>query len=37
MYRVMNEFKRGYQYIYNLVKEENGNLFADSHYTLSKW
>jgi uncharacterized protein YaaR (DUF327 family) len=31
LYRGINIFKRGYQPRNNLVKEGNGNLFADSH------
>jgi hypothetical protein len=36
LYRGMNEFKRGYQ-TSNLVKDENGNLLADSHNILNRW
>jgi hypothetical protein len=32
----MNEFKRGYQTISNLVKDENGELLADSHNILNR-
>jgi hypothetical protein len=32
LYRAINEFKKGYQPITNLVKDEDGNLLADSHY-----
>jgi hypothetical protein len=32
LYRGLNEFKRGYQPRNNLVKDENGDLLADSHY-----
>jgi hypothetical protein len=31
LYRGINEFKRGYQPRSNLVKNENGDLLADSH------
>jgi hypothetical protein len=31
LYRRINEFKRGYQQRSNLVKDENGDLLADSH------
>jgi prefoldin subunit 5 len=31
LYRGINEFKRGYQPRNNLVKDENGDLLADSH------
>jgi hypothetical protein len=37
LYRGINEFKRGYQPIDNLVKDENGNLLADSHSILNRW
>jgi hypothetical protein len=37
LYRGINEFKRGYQPRSNLVKDENGDLFADSHNILNKW
>jgi hypothetical protein len=33
----INEFKRGYQPRNNLVKDENGDMFADSHNILNKW
>jgi hypothetical protein len=33
LYRGINEFKRGYQPRNNLVKDENGDLLADSHNT----
>jgi hypothetical protein len=35
--RGINEFKRGYQPRSNLVKDENGNLFEDSHNILNRW
>jgi hypothetical protein len=31
LYRGINSFKRGYQPRNNLVKDENGDLLADSH------
>jgi hypothetical protein len=31
LYRGINEFKNGYQLRTNLVKDENGDLTADSH------
>jgi hypothetical protein len=37
MYRGINEFKRGYQPRSNLLKEENGELLADSHNILNRW
>jgi hypothetical protein len=35
MYRI--EFKKGYQPRTNMVKEENGDLLADSHSILNRW
>jgi hypothetical protein len=37
LYRVINKFKSGYQPRSNLVKDENGDLLADSHNILNKW
>jgi hypothetical protein len=38
LYRGINEFKRRYyQPRSNLVKDENGDLLADSHNILNKW
>jgi hypothetical protein len=37
LYRVINELKKGYQPITNMVKEENGVLLADSHSILNRW
>jgi hypothetical protein len=37
LYRRINEFKRGYQPICNLVKDENGDLPADSYNILNRW
>jgi hypothetical protein len=33
----INEVKRGYQPRNNLVKDENGDLLADSHNILNRW
>jgi hypothetical protein len=37
LYRGINEFKRSYQPRSNLVKDENGDLLADSHNILNRW
>jgi hypothetical protein len=38
LYRGINEFKRSsYQPRNNLVKDENGDLLADSHNILNRW
>jgi hypothetical protein len=37
LYRGMNEFKRGYQPGSNLVKNENGDLLAESSNTVNRW
>jgi hypothetical protein len=37
LYRGINGFKRGYQPRNNLVKDENGDLLADSHSILKRW
>jgi hypothetical protein len=37
MYRGIYEFKMGYQPRTNLVKDENGDLLADSHSILNRW
>jgi hypothetical protein len=37
LYREINEFKRGYQPRNNLVKDENGDLLADSQNILNMW
>jgi hypothetical protein len=37
LYRGINEVKRGYQRRNNLVKDENGDLLADSHNILNRW
>ena len=37
LYRGINDFKKGYQLRYNIVKDEKGNLVADSHSILGRW
>jgi hypothetical protein len=37
LYKVIYEFKRGYQPSNSLVKDENGDLLADSHNILKRW
>jgi hypothetical protein len=37
LYRGINKFKRGYKPRSNLVKDENGDLLADSHNILNGW
>jgi hypothetical protein len=37
LHRGINEFKKGYQHRSNLVKDENGDLLADSHNILNRW
>jgi hypothetical protein len=37
LYRGLNGFKRSYQPRNNLVKDENGDLLADSHNALNRW
>jgi hypothetical protein len=37
LYRGIIEFKRGYQSRSNLVKDENGDLLADSHNPVNRW
>jgi hypothetical protein len=37
LYRGINDFKRGHQPTSNLVKDENGDLLADSHNILIRW
>jgi hypothetical protein len=36
LYRGINYFKKGYQPLINLVKNEDGDLIADSHSILNK-
>jgi protein subunit release factor B len=37
LYRVINEFKKGYQPRINIIKDKNGNLHADPQSVLSRW
>jgi hypothetical protein len=37
LYRGIKEFKRSYQTRYNLVKDENGDVLADSHNIWNRW
>ncbi|PNF20025.1 hypothetical protein B7P43_G05945 [Cryptotermes secundus] len=37
LYRRITDFKRGYQPSSNLVKDENGDLLADSNSILNRW
>jgi len=37
LYRGINEFKKGYQPRCNIVKDENGDLVADSHTFVARW
>jgi hypothetical protein len=37
LYRGINEFKKGYQPIINIIKDENGNLLADLQSVLNRW
>ena len=37
LYRGISEFKKGYQPRTNLVKDQKGDLVADSHSILAKW
>jgi hypothetical protein len=37
LYRGINEFKKGYQPRINIIKDENGNLIADSQNVLNRW
>jgi hypothetical protein len=36
-YRVVNDFKKGYQPRTNIVKDEKGDLVAESHIILASW
>jgi hypothetical protein len=36
LYRGINEFNSGYQPRHNLVKDDNGDLLADSHNILNR-
>ena len=37
LYRGINHFKKGYQLRTNIVKEDKGDLVADSHNILTRW
>ena len=37
MYRGTIDFKRGYQPRCNIVKDEKGDLIADSHSIVARW
>jgi len=37
LYRGTNDFKKGYQPRTNIVKDEKGDLFAESHSILDRW
>jgi hypothetical protein len=37
LYRGINDFKKGYQPRNNVVKDEKGDLVADSHSNLARW
>jgi hypothetical protein len=37
LYRSINEFKKSCQHRPNIVKDENGDLLADSHSTIKRW
>jgi hypothetical protein len=37
LYRGINGYQRDYQPTNNLVKDENGDLLADSHNILNRW
>jgi hypothetical protein len=37
LYRGINEFKKGYQPRINIIKDENGNLLADTQSVLNRW
>jgi hypothetical protein len=37
LYSGINEFKKGYKPRTNLVKDENGDLLAESHNILNIW
>jgi hypothetical protein len=37
LYRGINDFKKGYQPGNKLVKDENGDLLADSNTILNRW
>ena len=37
MYRGINDFKKGYQPRTIIVKDEKGDLVADSHSIMARW
>jgi len=37
LYRGINDFKKGYQPRCNIVKDEKGDLMADSHSIVARW
>jgi hypothetical protein len=37
LYRGISDFRKGYQPGTNIVKDEKGDLFADSHSSLARW
>jgi hypothetical protein len=37
LYRCINDFKKGYQPRTLIVKDEKGDLIADSHSTMARW
>ena len=37
LYRGISDFKKGYQPRCNIVKDEKGDLFADSHSIVARW
>jgi hypothetical protein len=37
LFRVINEFREGYQPRINIIKDENGNLLADPQNILNRW
>jgi len=37
LYRGVSDFKKGYQTRINIVKDEKGDLVADSHIILARW
>jgi hypothetical protein len=37
LYRGINELKKGYHPVINIIKDENGNLLADLQNVLNRW
>ena len=37
LYRGINDFKKGYQPRTTIVKDEKGDLVADSHSIMARW